>query len=98
LVKNNMAIIPHPPYLPDLAPCDFSLFLRLKICHFGTIEVIEAEPQTVLNILTEHDFQDASKKWEKHWEWCIHLEWDYVRFVRNGTTSGVMVASGPKVI
>jgi len=24
LVKNNMKVIPHPPYSPDLAPCDFS--------------------------------------------------------------------------
>jgi hypothetical protein len=40
-------IIPHPPYLPDLAPCDFSLSPikdKLNGCHFDTIEVIEAEP------------------------------------------------------
>ena len=23
LAKNNMTVIPHPPYTPDLAPCDF---------------------------------------------------------------------------
>jgi hypothetical protein len=66
LTKNNMTVIPHPPYSPDLAPCDFSLFLQLKInlkdCHFDTIEVIEAVSQAVLNTLTEHDFQDAFKK------------------------------------
>jgi hypothetical protein len=33
--------------------------------HFDTIEVIEAESQVVLNTLTEHDFQDAFKKWQK---------------------------------
>jgi hypothetical protein len=26
-----MVIIPHPPYSPDLAPCDFAFFPRLKI-------------------------------------------------------------------
>jgi hypothetical protein len=57
---------PNPPY--------FSLFLQLKIgCHFDTIEVIEAESQAVLNILIEHDFQDAFKKWLKRREWCIHM-------------------------
>jgi hypothetical protein len=25
--KNNMTVIPHPSYLPDLAPCDFSVSL-----------------------------------------------------------------------
>jgi hypothetical protein len=53
-----MTVVLHPPY--------FSLFPRLKIKlkgrHFNTTEVIEAESQAVLNILTEHDFQDAFKK------------------------------------
>ena len=30
LAKNNTVIMPQPPYLPDLAPCDFFLFPRLK--------------------------------------------------------------------
>jgi hypothetical protein len=52
-----MTVITHPPDLPDLAPCDFSPFLRLKIklkgYHFDTTEVIEAELQAMLNTLTE---------------------------------------------
>jgi hypothetical protein len=39
--------------------------LKLKGCRFDTIVVIKAESQAVLNILTEHDFQDAFKKWQK---------------------------------
>jgi hypothetical protein len=50
-----------------LHPLYFSLFLQLKIKlkgrHFETFEAIEAELQAVLNILTEHSFQDAFKKW-----------------------------------
>jgi hypothetical protein len=64
-----------------MAPCNFSLFPRLKIklkgCPFDTIEVIAAETQVVLNILAEHDFQDAFKKWQKRWERCIRAEGDY---------------------
>jgi hypothetical protein len=37
--------------------------IKLKSRHFYTTEVIEAESQAVLNTLTEHDFQDALKKW-----------------------------------
>jgi hypothetical protein len=44
---------------------------KLKGRHFDTIEVIDAELQAVLNTLTEHDFQDAFKKWQKRWERCI---------------------------
>jgi hypothetical protein len=48
LTKNNMTVVPHPPY--------FSLFPRLKIklrgLHFDTTEVIEGESQAMLNIFT----------------------------------------------
>jgi hypothetical protein len=48
-----MAIIPHPPYSPDLAPCDFFLFPKMKFklrgCWFDPIEEILAELQTVLD-------------------------------------------------
>jgi hypothetical protein len=36
--------------------------LSLQDRHFYTIEVIEVESRSVLNTLTEHDFQDAFKK------------------------------------
>jgi len=29
-VKNNIAVLEQPPYSPDLAPCDFFLFPKLK--------------------------------------------------------------------
>jgi hypothetical protein len=48
-----MAVIPHPPYSLDLAPCDLFLFpkmkLKLKGRRFDTIEKIQAESQRVLD-------------------------------------------------
>jgi hypothetical protein len=48
-----MAVIPHPLYSPDLAPCDFFLFpkmkLKLKERRFDTTEKIQAESQRVLD-------------------------------------------------
>jgi hypothetical protein len=50
-------------------PLYCSLFFRLKVIlkgrHFDTIEVMEAESQALLNVLTGHDFQDAFKQWQK---------------------------------
>jgi len=50
LAKNKIAVIPHPPYSPNLAPCDFFLFpkmkLKLKGCRFDTIEESQAESQS----------------------------------------------------
>jgi hypothetical protein len=66
-----MAVVPHPPYLPDLAPCYFSVSR-----HYDAIEVIMAESQTVLNILTERDFQHGFKKVQKLWERLIRPDGD----------------------
>jgi transposase len=67
--QNKMAVFPHPPYSPDLAPCDFFLFpkikLRLKGRHFDTIKEIQAIFQKVLNPLTGKDFQEAFQKWRR---------------------------------
>jgi hypothetical protein len=53
LEKYKMVFIPHPPYSPDLAPCDFFIFpkmkLKLKGSQFDTIEEIQAESQRVLD-------------------------------------------------
>jgi hypothetical protein len=45
--------------------------------HFDTIEVTKAESQAVLNTLTEHDFLDEFKTWQKCWERCIRSETNY---------------------
>jgi hypothetical protein len=83
LTKNNITVIPDQPYI--------SLFPRLKIkvkgCHFDTIEVIEAELQAMLNTLTEDDLQDAFKK----------MTDTHGAYAHKGTTLRVAVASRPKV-
>jgi hypothetical protein len=61
---------------------------KLKGRHFDTIEVIEAESQTGLSILTEHDFQDAFKNGRSVGNGA---------YARKGTISRVMETSWPKV-
>jgi hypothetical protein len=38
---------------------------------------MKAEMLAVLNTLTEQEFQDAFKRWQKRWERCIRAEGDY---------------------
>ncbi|PNF42588.1 hypothetical protein B7P43_G03094, partial [Cryptotermes secundus] len=74
-------IVPHPPYSPDLAPCDFFLFPKMKIKlkgrRFDTAEEIQAETHTVLDTLTKKDFQDAFEEWQKRWDRCMRSQGDY---------------------
>ena len=37
--KEKVTVLPHPPYSPDLAPCDFFLFPKLKTILAGVILV-----------------------------------------------------------
>jgi hypothetical protein len=61
-----MALIPHPPYSPDLAYCDFFLFpnmkLKLKGSRFDTSEEIQFELPRVLDTLTGKNFQEVFHK------------------------------------
>jgi hypothetical protein len=76
-----MAVIPHPPYSLDLAPCDFFLFpkmkLKLKGLRFDTTEEIQAESQRVLDTLREKDFQEAFQKWRRRWDRYLHAAGNY---------------------
>jgi hypothetical protein len=78
-----MAFIPHPPYSPNLATCDFFLFpkmkLKLKGSWFDTTEKIQAELQKVLDTLTEKDFQEVFQTWRRRWDQCLRAEGNYFK-------------------
>ena len=66
LTKMGIKTVPQPPYSPDLAPCDFWLFPKLKEklrgCRYETIEEIEEAVTKVIDTLTQEDFHGAFKK------------------------------------
>ena len=53
--------VPHPHYSPDLAPCDFLLFPKLRGCRYETIEMKEAMTK-VIDTLIQEDFHVAFQK------------------------------------
>ena len=61
LTKMGVKIVPHPPDSPDLGPCDFCLFSKLRGCRYETIEMKEALTE-VIDTLTQEDFHGALKK------------------------------------
>jgi hypothetical protein len=66
----NMVAVPYLPYLPDLAPCDFFLFPRmkpkLKACRFQDVTEIQRS-----------QFQRCFQQWQKSWNRCINSELEY---------------------
>ena len=66
-----------PPYSPDLAPCDFCLFPKLRGCRYETIEEMKEVVTKVIDTLTQEDFHGAFQKlWERYHK-CISAGGDY---------------------
>jgi hypothetical protein len=67
-VTNNTVIVPHPPYSPDLAPCDFALFpklnMKLKGRRFETMSGNQRQSQAVLNIIKKYYCQGDFEEWK----------------------------------
>jgi hypothetical protein len=82
-----MVIVPHPPYSPDLAPCDFAFFpklkMKLKERRFETVSDIQKESQAALDSIKGNDFHGAFEAWKKRWDRCVRSKGDY--FERNGS-------------
>ena len=59
LIKIDIKTVLHPPYNPDLVPCDFWLFPKLRGYRYETIEEMKEDVTKVIDTLTEEDFHAA---------------------------------------
>ena len=66
LTKMGIKTVRHPPNSPDLAPCDFWLFPKLKKnldgCRYETIEEMKEAVTKDIDTLTQEDFDGAFQK------------------------------------
>ena len=67
--------VPQPPFSPDLAPCDFCLFPKLRGCRYETIEEMKEAVTKVIDTLTQDDFHGVFQKLERYK--CIAAGGDY---------------------
>ena len=82
LVELDHELLPHPPYSPDLAPCDFFSFPNLKKSlageRFESNEEVIALTEAHFTYLQKTCFSDELKKLEHRWVKCIELKGYYV--------------------
>ena len=69
--------VSHPPYSPDLAPCDFWLFPKLRGCRYETIEAMKEAVTKVIDTLTQEDFLGALQKLLEWYNKRIAARGDY---------------------
>ena len=69
--------VPHRPYSPDLAPCDFWLFPKLTGCRYETTEETKEAVTKIINTLTQEDFHEVFQKLLERYNKCIASREDY---------------------
>lgn len=82
LAKHGIPVLRHAPYSPDLAPCDFYLFPKVKSALKGTrfesVEAVKEKAAELLKGLTEIDFQHCFEQWKIRMERCRDREGEYI--------------------
>ena len=82
LAMLNIPRVPHPPYSPDLAPCDFYLFGFLKMMlegrNFESDLDLLAEVRVILESIPQATLQMVYSEWVQRLNKCIQNNGEYV--------------------
>lgn len=82
-----MTPIEHPPYSPDLAPCDFFLFPRfkknMKGQRFATVEEVKQKSQSELKAIPVSEYQNCFEEWKARLQKCIAVNGCYFEGDKN---------------
>ena len=70
---------PQLPYSPDLAPCDFWLFPKLRGCRYEIIEEMKEAVTKVFDTLPQEDFHKAFEILLERYNKCIATGGDYFK-------------------
>ncbi|EFN60286.1 hypothetical protein EAG_04365, partial [Camponotus floridanus] len=73
--QKNISVVLQPPYSPDLSPCDFFLFPRLKTHlkghQFDTTENVKAAGTDQLKAIRVSEFQHCYEDWKQCLRRCV---------------------------
>ena len=77
LTNMGTKTVHYPSYSPDLAPCDFWLFPKLRGCRYETTEEMKEAVTKLIDTLTQEDFHGAFHKLLERYNKCIAAGGDY---------------------
>jgi hypothetical protein len=81
LAKHGIPVVCQAPYSPDMAPCDFWLFPKLKWplkgSHFDSHEDIMRNVTKELRSLPGEAFQKCFQQWKERWAKCVGSQGAY---------------------
>jgi transposase len=69
LAKHGIPVVSQPLYSPDLAPCDFFLFPKIKMAlkgkRFQDVDEIKQNVTEELRRVSKNDFYRCFQKWQE---------------------------------
>ncbi|KAL4119443.1 hypothetical protein QTP88_012252 [Uroleucon formosanum] len=81
LAKHGIPVVSQPLYSPDLAPCDFFLFQKIKMAlkgkRFQDVDEIKQNVTEQLREVSKNDFHRCFQKWQERWRTCMDSEGAY---------------------
>lgn len=81
LKEQRITALPHPPYSPDLAPCDFFLFPRIKKelggKRFESVEELKRAVKAIANDISKEDYTKCFENWCTRLKRCIEVGGEY---------------------
>jgi len=81
LAEKSIPVVPQPPYSPDLSPCDFFLFPRLKNHlkgrHFGTLDNIQKSVTDELKGIPAEVFQHCYEQLKQRLRRSVAAQGNY---------------------
>jgi len=77
LEAEEFIIMEHPPYSPDLAPCDF------WFSNHETVKSLDAEITKIVSSIPKIEWEYTFNKWIERMRMCIKYKGDYFEHVLN---------------
>ena len=81
LSENRITTLPHPAYSPDLAPCDFWLFPKLKELlarnKYTCVQDLSKAVNSELRGIPKEEYRAAFDKWRRRLQLCIQGGGEY---------------------
>ena len=81
LASEKVKVLNHPPYSPELSPCDFFLFPRLKKMLSGNKYTSRSSLGNAiyqcLQQIPKEDYLSAFRDWVKRLQKCVSVKGEY---------------------
>jgi histone-lysine N-methyltransferase SETMAR len=79
LERNRIGLVKHPPYSPDLAPCDFWLFdyIKQRLEDYTSQKSLENAVTKIVYDISIREYRKTFEKWIERLELCEKYKGDY---------------------